>query len=198
MEIVKDLLLFALQSLPEAFIIVDIEHKIRYINPFAARLLQIMDTKSLMGQPFTTIPGGTGLMTYEQKAAFYYHINELAITEVAVPSIDEQKWSVDIHNHLFNFLATPIYDDNQEQAGYVVQITKIGEERNTHEMFSALLSEIYIPITIINGYARLLLDKQITSLTDEHYQWLSEIDGNSKKLLELRETAFTKLQNKEA
>jgi PAS domain-containing protein len=69
----------ALDALPRALVIVDEHHSIQFINSAAVKLFEIPDSQNILGRPFSAFPGGTGLMTFEQRLVDQAHINEFAI-----------------------------------------------------------------------------------------------------------------------
>jgi nitrogen-specific signal transduction histidine kinase len=191
----------ALEVLPEAIILVDNNHVIQFMNLAAVRLFKISDVATFLGTSFSTFPGGSGLMTYPQRVAYNNHINEFATHKVPSPQPDdEQRWSTDINNRFFNFRATPMRDEQNQDCGFVICVNEWSGERKASELLSSLISELLTPFHAIRGYSELLLKENPSHLlTKKQRELMTHINENAKKLLELRETIIVdyKKQNED-
>jgi nitrogen-specific signal transduction histidine kinase len=180
----------ALAALPEAIILVDKNQVIRFVNPAAVRLFKISDVAAILQTSFSDFPGGSELMTYSQRVAYHNHINTVAVHKVPDPQPnDEQRWSIDIDNRFFNFRATPICDDQNQDCGFIISADEWSNERKASELLFSLLSDCLMPFHTIRGYSELLLREDPSSpLTKQQREFLTHINENTKRLLELRQT----------
>jgi len=180
----------ALEVFPEAIILVDNNHVIQFINSAAIRLFRISDVVTLLGTSVSTFPGCSGLMTYPQRVAYYDHINELATHKLPSPQPDdEQRWSTDVDNRFFNFRATPMFNKQNQACGFIICVEEWSGEHKASELLFSLISESRTPLHAIRGYSELLLKENLPNpLTEEHREFVTNINQNAKKLLELCET----------
>ena len=61
----------ALEVIPEAIILVDENHIIKFINPAAVYLFQISDGETFLENSFSSFPGGSGLMSSPHNLTIY-------------------------------------------------------------------------------------------------------------------------------
>jgi len=181
---------FVLDAFPEAIILIDENHIIKFINPAAMRLFQISSVDTFLENSFSSFPGGSGLMTYPQRVAYYNHINEVATQKIPIPQpSDEQKWSTTVSDRLFNFCATPMHDEQNQDYGFIISVDEWSGERNAGELLHAMFSELLTPLHSILGFSELLLqEKTPNTLTTEQREWAMAIKDRAKKLLALRES----------
>ncbi len=179
----------ALEVLPAAIILVDKNHFIQFINSAAVRLFEILDVAVVLGTSFSTIPGGSGLMTYPQRVAYHDHINEFATHKVPSPQPDdEQRWSTGLNNRLLSFQAVPMRDEQDQDCGFIICIEERSGEYKASELLSSLISELLTPFHTIRGYSELLLKEDPPNpLTKEQREFVTHINKTAEKLLELRE-----------
>ena len=180
----------ALEVFPEAIILVDKNHVIQFINSAAVRLFKVPDAAIVLGTSFSSFPGGSGLMTYPQRVAHHNHVNEFATHKVPSPQPDdEQRWSTDLNNRFFNFRATPMRDEQNQDCGFIVCVNEWSGERKASELLFSLISELLTPFHTIRGYSELLLREDLSNpLTKKQRELVTHINENAKKLLELRKT----------
>jgi transcriptional regulator with PAS, ATPase and Fis domain len=159
----------ALQSMPEAVIITDERHMIRFINSAASEVLNI-NKAEVLGQPFAAIPGGQDLGTL---------------------SSDIMDWTTVITDiqHTLKFCPTAIFAAGQKRVGTVIRVFDVTDEINTSSLLGTFFMESLIPLQRIHGYATVLLMND-TQLTPEQREYVTKIKTNAEWLIELRETLF--------
>ena len=180
---------FALEAFPEAIILVDKNHVIQFINSAALRLFNITDMAIVVETSFSAFPGGSGLMTYSQQVEHHTRANEFTTHKVSDPQPDdEQRWSTDINSRFFNFRATPMRDEQNQDCGFIIWVDEWSGERKASELLFSLISELLTPFHVIHGYSELLLKEALSSpLTKKQHEWVTNINETVKKLFELRE-----------
>ena len=185
----------ALEVLPEAIILVDINHVIQFVNVAAVHLFKISDGAAVLGTPFSSFPGGSGLMNYSQRVAYHNQINEVATNKIPDPQPDdEQQWSIDVNNRLFNFRAVPMRDEQNQDCGFIISVNEWSGEHKASELLYALISEMLTPLHSIRGHSELLLKENPSNpLTAEQRECVTQMNENAKKLLEFRKTTTVEL-----
>ncbi|MBE2221652.1 MAG: PAS domain-containing protein [Anaerolineae bacterium] len=184
-----------LKALPEPVIFVDAEHAVQFINPAAVKLFEIRDVDDVIGTAFKLFPGGTGLMTHEERIEAVKRSNELATQPAPTPKLgDEQIWIGGSENKLFHFHAIPVHDKAKDSISNVIRIDDITKERLASEYLHGLLSDMILPTEMIRGYSEvLLLTENAQNLNDEQRDWIEKIKHNCAKLLSLRESVYDRI-----
>jgi nitrogen-specific signal transduction histidine kinase len=180
---------FALEAFPEAIILVDENHTIKFINPAAVRLFQISNVETLLENSFSSFPGGSGLMNFPQRVDSYNSANKFAINKIPNPQPNDiQRWSIDVNNRLFNFQAVPIFNEQNQDCGFIIYADECSKERKASELLHSLFSELLTPLHSILGHSELFLqEKGHNILTEEQREWTTAIKKNAQNLLTLRE-----------
>ncbi len=180
----------ALQVLSEAVVITDIDRIIRYINPAACQLLDVLPD-NILGQPLRLLPGGSGLLDQEQTTVFYERINYFALLEhkIAMPPPDTQGWSIMVGDRSLYFRAVPLWQV-EERIGILLQIRNETLERTAEGLLEAIFSESVNLLGTAQGYSDLLIRVQPIKMSEQQQSWIISLQEAVKKLKTLRERAI--------
>ena len=177
----------ALESLPDAIVIIDAEQIVQFVNAAAKRLLRVED-KSVVGITLTDfmvksqifIPQ---LLIPEKFAKFYESIGW------SMPDPHEQRLSgVTADGRHLEFRTTSIWiNERQQRVGLIMQIQETTLEFTASNLLNSLFSEMMSPLTTIAGYAELLLKDAAGPLAEEQREMVTVVRVNVTRLLKIRD-----------
>ncbi len=176
----------ALESLPDAIVIIDAEQIIQFVNIAAKRLLKIED-KSTIGITLTDFMAKSQifipeLLFPEKFAQFYESIG------LSLPDPHEQQLSVTTADgRRLEFRTTSIWiNERQQRIGQIIQIQEKTLELTASELLYSLFSNMMSPLMAMAGYADLLLGDAAGPLTDQQREMVAIIRTNATRLSTIR------------
>lgn len=181
-----------LQSLWEGIVVVDNEQAIRFINPVACRLLGI-DAGSALGNHFTTLSS----LTMFKDSDWLAESNETA-RDPHFP-YDQRRLITMEDGHTLELQVGPITDSKQQQRiGTLIRVGERTHEFTACDLLEVVLHELRTPLKFIEGWAKLLLKKDLGSLTEKQHEAVTAIVGRVEDLLQMQLEIFdTYLKKKE-
>lgn len=184
----------ALESLPDAIVIIDAEQIVQFVNTAAKRLLKIEDKSTVgitlidfMAKSQIFIPQ---LLIPEKFAKLYESIG------LSIPDPHEQRLSaVTADGRRLEFRTTSIWiNEKQQRIGLIIQIQEQTLEFTASNLLNSLFSEIMSPLTAIAGYADLLLNDAAGPMGEEQREMVTVIRANVTRLLKIRDDLLTMMR----
>jgi signal transduction histidine kinase len=161
----KQELIHTIESLYIGLVVIGTNHRILQINPSARHILNIVDSDSPVGRPFTSVIEHAKLQALLQKSlarSVPIEVNG----EISIPVRPEDYTDGDVIDRIYQVQCAPVRgDDTDDIAGIVVLLNDITEIRGVDRMKTAFIStvshELRTPLTSIKGFiATLLADKE--------------------------------------
>jgi signal transduction histidine kinase len=153
-------------ALPDGIVLCDRAGIVRFINPAAARMLEI-DADLSVGTPITDLPGGVAL----QQGGTIQRVS------LDTPHRDERVLHVQVS-------AIHSAEDVRKQIGSVVAYRDVSREvRRERDLISALSYEFRSQLSSIQASTRLLRLLLEGTLTEQHLQIVAIAERNSSNLL---------------
>jgi signal transduction histidine kinase len=166
----------ALRALPDGIVICDRAGIIRFINPAAARLIQI-DADAWIMQSIEQLPGGIVLPTQPSDQGY------------------EQLIQIEYQDQRCNIM--PIWSEGRKQAqiGFLITIKPVHLEILSLEELRILIGyELRMPLTSIKGCAELILRGFAGELSEQQRGLMQIFDNASRRLFGVVSNLLTVIQ----